>query len=245
MGKIDFKEICREIRCEEYYSKKLEELTDNERYYLDTDVENNYKNMKKNLLELLPVLGLDPDNYKKGNKILIPIDEKEFCKRAYKERTSSIGKKMRGKSKKEITYEDIEKEIESIEKIAFQTLSEEDAKMEIGKIKYEQNYHILRKIEELKKVLEDYIYKKIKNITIEDFMLSRPDALYLIDYFAQEVVKTLEKWEDVVKNYKDIRNEEIFSRVAFNEKTGEYYTDESIEFASPESVLKKSLERLK
>ncbi|WP_315082000.1 hypothetical protein [uncultured Clostridium sp.] len=57
--KIDFKEICREIRCEENYSKEIKKLNDNEKYYLDIDVENNYKNMKKNLLKLLPVL-----NYK-------------------------------------------------------------------------------------------------------------------------------------------------------------------------------------
>ncbi len=239
--KIDFKEICREIRCEENYLKKIEELTSDERYYLDIDVENNYKNMKANLIELLPAIGINPEKYKVGSKILIPIEEKEFCKRAYKERTSPIGKKIRGKSKKEITFEEIDKEIKGIEEVAFQSMSKEDAEFEIGKIKYEQNYHTLKRIEEVKMVIEENIYDKMRNLTLEDIDLSGADAICLIDFLVDMIVITSKEWQEVVKHYKSIRNNDSDSRIVANESTGEYYVDENINFKTPQTILKEAL----
>ncbi|MBS6599425.1 MAG: hypothetical protein ACLR02_00940 [Clostridium sp.] len=240
--KIDFKEICKEIKCEEIYGKKVEELNNDEMYYLNTYLEDNYKNMKRNLLELLPTLNLDPNQYKVGGKILIPIEEKEFCKRAFKLRTASISKKMRGKSKKEITIEDIEKEIESIEKIAYEVMSEEEAKFEVGKIKYQQNLYTLKKIEEVKSVVQKNIYDKMEQLMLTDFSLNGQDATLLIDFYSQMIEIYSKQWDDIVKSYKEIKEENIESRVVTDDSTYEYYVDESIELKNPQSILKEALE---
>lgn len=241
VDKIDFKQICREIRCEETYKKQISELSSEEKYYLDIDVENNYKNMRKNLLELLPAINLDPEKYKVGNRILIPIAEKEFCKRAYKERTTSIGKKMRGKSKKEITIEDIDKEIESIEKIANEVMPKDEAEFEVGKIKYQQNLHTLKKIEEVKSEVQKNIYDKIEQLMLTDVSLSGADAICLIDFYSQMIEVYSGQWEDLVRCYKEIRDEDVMSRIITDESTGEYYADENIKLKEPQSILKEAL----
>lgn len=239
--KIDFKEICKEIRCEQTYSKGINELNESEKYYLEIDLENNYKNMKNEFIKLMIALNIDINDYKNGNKIEIPIEDKEFCKRAYQKRTSSIGKKIRGKSKYDITLEEVENEIKEIGDVAFNTMQKEIAEFELGKIVFAQNYHVLKRVEEVKEVVEKYIYDKMKNIRNDDISLSAEDAICLIDYFVLMIKGSSERWSKIVEDYKDIRDVDVDSRIDFDEKTGEYYIDKNIQLMKPIDVLTKAL----
>lgn len=50
------------------------------------------------------------------------------------------------------------------------------------------------------------------------------------------------QWDDIVKSYKEIKEENIESRVVTDDSTYEYYVDESIELKNPQSILKEALE---
>jgi len=239
--KVDFKEICKEIRCKEIYSKSINELNKDELYYLDSDLENNYKNMKKEFKKLITALNGDINEYINGNKIEIPREEKEFCKRAYIKRTSSLGKKIRGVSKKDITLEEIENELKEIGEVALNTMQKDIAEFEMGKIAYAQNYQVLKRIEQVKVIVEKYIYDKMRNIRIDDISLSGEDAICLIDYYTLMIKGMSEKWDEIVENYKDIRDTDVDSRIACNEETGEYFVDEKAQLLEPIDILAEAL----
>jgi hypothetical protein len=242
--KIDLKEICKEIRCEETYSKSIDKLNESERYYLDIDLENNYKNMKKEFKNLMIALNIDINDYINGNKIEIPIEDKAFCKRAYQMRKSSIAKKIRGVSKKDITLEEIENELKEIGEVALNTMQKEVAEFELGKIAYAQNYQVLKRIEQVKVIAEKYIYDKMLKIRNDDISLSGEDAICLIDYYILMIKGISEQWDKIVENYKDIRDADVDSRIICNEETGEYYVDKKVELLEPIDVLAQALMKI-
>lgn len=59
---IYFKQICREIKCEEIYKKDIGKLNQNELYYIDIYM--NYGNYGKNLNRMAKELGWDIEKYK-------------------------------------------------------------------------------------------------------------------------------------------------------------------------------------
>lgn len=207
---VDFKEICIEMRSEETYVKDYGSLTEDEKYYLDEDIKNNYKNMKKNLKDLITALGLDINKYVKENgAILIPIEEKEFCKRAYLNRTSAAAKKLRGKKKTELSFSDIEDEILSLCAAIDKTPEIEDPEMLKGRIMCTQNYEVLKKINEIKGPLYKFILDSMSSILEGNISINGSDASYLIDIYFRSIERETDVWKKIVRKYSEIRDEEI------------------------------------
>lgn len=115
------------------------------------------------------------------------------------------------------------------------------AELEMGKIAYVQNYQVLKRVEEVKEVVEKYIYDKMKNIRNDDISLKADDAICLIDYYVLMIKAVSENWSKIVEDYKDIRDADVDSRIDFNEETGEYYVDKSIQLMESIDILAKAL----
>lgn len=238
--RIDFKEICKEIICDEVYKKNIDELSKDELNILKIDIDTNYSNYRKRLNEMAKILGWDIEKYRdKKRRIMIPIEEKEFCKSAFKSRNSLIFKEIKKGKKVDDNLEIIKLELDRLFNVIENTFDKDKAKILKENLIYACKYNIIKKIYEIKKPLIDRIFSSMENIRDFGTLINDEDALYLIQVY-ENILEIIDKvWKEIVYIYCDIRNSEIDDYVIYED--GEYKIDENHLVSLPEDVVFKAI----